>query len=56
MSNPPYIGTEEAATLDANVIEFEPAMALFAEGDPLLFYKAIAAFRRENQMPSILWT
>lgn len=51
VSNPPYIGTEEAATLDANVLEFEPAMALFAEGDPLLFYKAIAAFGAKIKCP-----
>jgi len=29
-SNPPYVGTEERATLDAEVREWEPATALFA--------------------------
>ena len=30
LSNPPYIGEEEQATLDASVRDFEPAVALFS--------------------------
>ncbi|MBK8700421.1 MAG: peptide chain release factor N(5)-glutamine methyltransferase [Saprospiraceae bacterium] len=51
VSNPPYIGTDEAQTLSPNVLEYEPAMALFAEGDPLVFYKAIAAYAALHHTP-----
>lgn len=35
VSNPPYIGTREAADLPANVRDFEPHLALFAGDDGL---------------------
>lgn len=41
VSNPPYIRTEEMATLDASVREFEPHVALEAGPDGLQFYRAI---------------
>ena len=42
VSNPPYIAAGEKQDLDANVINHEPALALFApEGDPLFFYRKI---------------
>lgn len=44
VSNPPYIMNKEKATMEANVLENEPHMALFVpDDDPLLFYRAIAA-------------
>ena len=38
VSNPPYIGLEEASTLSSEILEFEPGTALFAgpTGDSLL--------------------
>jgi release factor glutamine methyltransferase len=42
VSNPPYIPIAEKDTLNKNVLNFEPHLALFCEDDPLLFYKAIA--------------
>lgn len=43
VSNPPYISNEEKGTMKSTVLEFEPHLALFVDGDdPLLFYKAIA--------------
>ena len=43
VSNPPYIGRQESAAMSANVLGYEPDLALFAPGnDPLFFYRAIA--------------
>jgi len=45
VSNPPYIPVTEKNTLHQNVRDFEPGLALFVpDNDPLVFYKAIAAF------------
>lgn len=39
VSNPPYIALKEAQTMDANVLDHEPAEALFVpDDDPLKFY------------------
>lgn len=44
VSNPPYIPEQEAQLMAANVLDFEPHMALFVpDNDPLLFYKRIVA-------------
>ena len=44
VSNPPYIPEQEAQLMAANVLDFEPHMALFVpDHDPLLFYKRIVA-------------
>lgn len=49
VSNPPYIMDKEKATMDANVLENEPHLALFVpDNDPLLFYKAIARFGQRH--------
>lgn len=40
--NPPYIATREIETLDADVRDFEPRLALDAGRDPLSFYRRIA--------------
>jgi release factor glutamine methyltransferase len=42
VSNPPYIGLEEAATLDPEVARFDPALALFAGADGLDGYRRLA--------------
>lgn len=48
VSNPPYIAESEKAGMDARVLDYEPATALFVpDADPLRFYKAIAAYARE---------
>lgn len=43
VSNPPYIPTSEKTDMAANVLQFEPHLALFTpDDDPLIFYRAIA--------------
>lgn len=43
VSNPPYIATAEKASMEKNVLDHEPHLALFVDDtDPLLFYKAIS--------------
>ena len=45
VSNPPYICEKEKAEMEKNVLEHEPAIALFVpDEDPLKFYRAIAEF------------
>ena len=45
VSNPPYVMESEKFQMEDTVLEFEPHLALFvSDSDPLLFYKAIAAF------------
>ncbi len=45
VSNPPYVTPSEKKPMQANVLDFEPHLALFVpETDPLLFYRAIANF------------
>ncbi|MCK6617207.1 MAG: peptide chain release factor N(5)-glutamine methyltransferase [Cyclobacteriaceae bacterium] len=43
ISNPPYVDESEKETLDTNVVKYEPHEALFAPGNPLIFYQAIAS-------------
>ncbi len=48
LSNPPYIRNSEKTLMQKNVLEHEPALALFVEDDdPLIFYRAIARWARE---------
>lgn len=43
VSNPPYIAEDEKKDMDKNVLDHEPALALFVpDDDPLKFYKPIA--------------
>lgn len=45
VSNPPYITEQEMAAMERNVIDYEPASALFVPNDdPMLFYRPIAAY------------
>jgi release factor glutamine methyltransferase len=49
ISNPPYIPFKEMYQMPSNVVEYEPARALFVpDNDPLLFYKAIAGFGKTH--------
>jgi release factor glutamine methyltransferase len=43
VSNPPYVSAKEKEFMDANVVNFEPHIALFVDNDnPLIFYRKIA--------------
>lgn len=44
ISNPPYVRQSEKTQMRPNVLDYEPALALFVpDADPLVFYKAIAS-------------
>ena len=44
VSNPPYVLKSERSQMRANVLDYEPALALFVpDEDPLKFYRALAA-------------
>lgn len=45
VSNPPYVTIGEKATMNKNVLNFEPHVALFVQdSNPVVFYDAIADF------------
>ena len=44
VSNPPYISRDEKVEMHANVLDYEPELALFVQNSPLEFYDAIADF------------
>ena len=49
VSNPPYVPEKDKGTMKPNVLQYEPATALFVpDNDPLIFYKAIAEFGRSH--------
>jgi release factor glutamine methyltransferase len=49
VSNPPYVRDSERAQMQRNVLDYDPALALFVpDNDPLRFYKAIAAIAKEH--------
>lgn len=52
ISNPPYVCNSEKAEMQANVLDYEPEMALFvADDDPLVFYQAIARYAAKHLNP-----
>lgn len=52
VSNPPYIAEKEKNSMDKNVLEFEPASALFVPDDnALIFYDKIIEFALEKLNP-----
>ena len=52
VSNPPYVCKREKAAMERNVLDYEPHLALFVpDDDPLLFYRAIAAYGQEALKP-----
>jgi len=52
ISNPPYVRESERAVMAANVLDYDPAMALFVpDDDPLRFYRAIGAFAAGHLAP-----
>ena len=49
VSNPPYIPVKDKDTMRLNVLNHEPATALFVpDNDDLVFYKAIASFGKNH--------
>ncbi len=49
VSNPPYVRTIEKKEMPGNVLKHEPELALFvSDTDPLLFYRCIAEFAKNN--------
>lgn len=52
VSNPPYIPNADRAGMHANVLNYEPALALFVDDkDPLIFYRRLAEFGKTNLQP-----
>jgi release factor glutamine methyltransferase len=52
VSNPPYIPVSNKSTMQPNVLQYEPHLALFVENDdPLLFYNTIADFAQHKLLP-----
>lgn len=52
VSNPPYIVDSERASMDSNVLDYEPSSALFVpDDDPLRFYRAIVAYASTHLAP-----
>lgn len=49
VSNPPYIPEKEKEIMEANVLKYEPHLALFVnDNDVLVFYKAIIRFASKS--------
>jgi len=51
VSNPPYVTPADTDRMLPNVLRHEPAAALFAGDDPLLFYRAIVSFAGGHLFP-----
>ena len=52
VSNPPYVTETEKREMEANVLDWEPELALFVpDEDPLRFYRRIAELGRELLRP-----
>ena len=55
VSNPPYICERERAEMEAHVLDYEPASALFVpDADPLLFYRALARLGQQLHAAAVL--
>jgi release factor glutamine methyltransferase len=49
VSNPPYVPEKDKSTMNPNVLNYEPATALFVpDDDALIFYSAIAHFGKTH--------
>ena len=49
VSNPPYVMEKERAQMQPNVLDYDPALALFVpDDDPLRFYHAIASIAQQH--------
>ena len=55
VSNPPYICERERTEMEAHVLDYEPASALFVpDADPLLFYRALARLGQQLNASAVL--
>lgn len=55
VSNPPYICERERTEMEAHVLDYEPASALFVpDADPLLFYRALARLGQQLHAAAVL--
>ena len=53
VSNPPYVLEEERPQIHANVLEYEPHLALFSsKEDPIQFYRAVIQFANLHLNPA----
>ena len=53
VSNPPYVCDSERASMEANVLDWEPENALFVpDDDPLRFYRQILSLAKNQMTPS----
>lgn len=53
ISNPPYVCEKERTAIRPNVLDYEPALALFVpDNDPLRFYRAITQYATEHLRPN----
>ena len=53
VSNPPYIKDSEKSAMRRNVLNYEPACALFVpDDDPLVFYRAVVQWAKALLAPS----
>jgi release factor glutamine methyltransferase len=49
ISNPPYVRESERAQMQRNVLDYDPALALFvSDNDPLRFYRTIADIAKKH--------
>lgn len=57
VSNPPYVKESEASQMSANVLNYEPRLALFVKDeDPLVFYRSIIEFSLQHlTKEGMLW-
>ena len=52
VSNPPYVMERERADMQPNVLNYDPALALFVpDSDPLRFYRAIGQYAATHLSP-----
>jgi release factor glutamine methyltransferase len=52
VSNPPYVTDAEKQLMAANVLAWEPELALFVpDDDPMLFYRQVIRFSRQHLKP-----
>ncbi|HEX2933948.1 MAG TPA: peptide chain release factor N(5)-glutamine methyltransferase [Bacteroidales bacterium] len=52
VSNPPYVTADQKNVMNANVLDYEPHIALFApDQNPFVFYEAIAAVAQDHLKP-----
>ncbi len=55
VSNPPYICERERTEMEAHILDYEPASALFVpDADPLLFYRALARLGQQLNASAVL--